>query len=552
MITSLRGRIGALALAGLMFAGVSFSEPAAAQPPAVAISIAGTGKLVSDVKYLLESAGAGQYGNFIDFFAGPYLAELDGEKPAGLLISFDENSQPKGLGFLPVKNLEQMLSKMQDQVGKPEDAGNGVKKIGLDRPMFIKEHKGYVYLSDSQAGLGSLPDDPNQYLGKMPQMYVVAVTVNVRSIPEQLREMAVSEMRAGFERQLAQQESDDPVQAQMQEQMSRNMIDSMVRLVEESDKLMIGWAIDKARQSTYFDVHFTAVPGTQLAKQMDSLKDTKSSFTSFLMPGAAMNMNFNGTMNKEEIDQAMMSMDTAIKAAKQQMAQEANFPNEQVEETVNGMVDKIFTVLKKTIQGGRLDGGMAVLLDNNTPQFVAGGVAVESYQLESVVKDLLDMIKQDPRAPQFTVKQAKHADVTLHLLSAPVPADEDEARAILGDNLQITVGLGPKTFFVGFGKDNVDLVKKAIDGSTGTEATPPMQMNISLKPIISFAAAMEDSPALRAMNAALREVGDKDHVRLMIKSIPSGASYRLEVEEGVLQAVGQAATAASGGNSGGF
>ena len=544
MIHALRVRI-ALACVAATLAGAQLAR---AQAPAVAVSIAGSTKLVSDVKYLLNSAGVGNMGATIDFIAGPYLAELDGEKPAGVLATFDDNGDPKWLAFLPIKDLNSMLAKVEAQVGRPQDAGNGVKKIGLDRPIFIKEHKGYVYVADSQSGLSTLPDDPSVHLQRMPKLYVLAATVNVRSIPEPLRQMAVSEMRAGFERQMAQQRPDDPIEAQMQEQMSRNFLDSMTRLVEESEKIMIGWAIDEERQSTYIDFHLVAVPGTKLAEQMGGLKNSESHFTSMLMPNAALNMNFNTNMTSDDIDQAMMSMDAAVTGAKKKLGEE--IPDDQTRAAVERMLAPFFGVLKKTIQGGRLDAGMAVLLDNKTPQFVAGGLAVDARELEKAVQEALEMLKKDPNAPKFTVDKSSHAGVDLHLLSADIPPGEDEARAILGDKIHLTVGLDDKRMFLGFGKDNEALVKKAIDESGTAKSAMPMQMNLSVKPIVEFAAAMEDSPQVRAMRAALSNVGDKDHVRVTMKSIPNGESFRLEIERGVLQSIGAASSA--GGEDSGF
>jgi hypothetical protein len=76
----------ALALGLLSTPAASFLAQAAdvdGIQPVVVISVANSDKLLGDVGFLTESAGAGDVGRLVALMAAPYTAGLDKGKPAG-------------------------------------------------------------------------------------------------------------------------------------------------------------------------------------------------------------------------------------------------------------------------------------------------------------------------------------------------------------------------------------------------------------------------------------------------------------------------------------
>ena len=58
---------------------------------------------------------------------------------------------------------------------------------------------------------------------------------------------------------------------------------------------------------------------------------------------------------------------------------------------------------------------------------------------------------------------------------------------------------------------------------------------------MKFAASQADDPTISQVAEKLEAAGSNDHVRVTAKAIPKGVLYRIEVEEGVLQAIGSVA-----------
>ena len=80
------------------------------------------------------------------------------------------------LGFIPVTDLKKLLNALSGFLGDA-DQENGVYKLqaGLPIPLYLKEHKGFAYISQDSASFSSLPDDPVSLLGGLDKQEYVAV-----------------------------------------------------------------------------------------------------------------------------------------------------------------------------------------------------------------------------------------------------------------------------------------------------------------------------------------------------------------------------------------
>ena len=101
----------------------------------------------------------------------------------------------------------------------------------------------------------------------------------------------------------------------------------------------------------------------------------------------------------------------------------------------------------------------------------------------------------------------------------------------LGDQITISVGIGTKEAYFGFGSNPVQWLKKAIDGKS--ETTNMMQYNLNVAPIMDFAASMEGDPNVEAMAEALKEAGN-DRVQMTSNLIENGVKIQFEMQDGIL------------------
>ena len=538
-------------LALILVAAPATALYAQAPKPVVVVSIAGVDELMGDIDYLTKSAGVEDYGNLFKLLAAPYTVGIDKTKPWGFVLQMNEDADRETLGFVPVKDLDVVFAALKEQIGEPRDVGDGVYELTDPSPMYVKAKGGFAYLSDEKKHLGTLPDDPVALLDGLETKYDIAVRALVQNVPRNLREMAVTEMRNQYELTLENQLRDldaDSAEYQLTKKLSENQIERMEDLINDSDEITIGWTTDGMAKETYLDLTMTAKADTPTSKRMALLKGNASSFGGLAMENAAVTMSLTAKMAKEDIEQVTALLNMAKDNAFEEIENDTDLDTDAKREKAKDVVAGLLDTLKKTAESGKLDGGAALVLKPQSMSFIAGGAVAEPQMLEDSLRKLVDLAKDEPDFPEVKFDAETHKGVTFHTMSVPVPEDEDQARKVLGETLDVVVGIGKDAAYISVGTDAAEMLKMVInDSSMKVQDAVPMNLKVALTPIFKFAASVEDNPVLELITTTLEESDGKDHILLKATPIDNGVSYRLTVEEGILQAIGQAVKFRGGG-----
>lgn len=512
-----------------------------AADPAVVVSIASVDSLLENIGYLTRAAGTPEVGGLVTLMAGQYVQGLDAERPAGVLVNLS-GPQPSGVAYLPVEDMSMVMRKIEEQLGEPENVGGGVRKIALQRDIFFRERDGWILVSDSVASLNQAPRDPARAFGDLPTKYEVAVRVHVQGIPAPLREMAISEMRTGFDRGLSDALSEED--RDFQEQFGRRGVENLVSFVQDADQVTIGWGVDDQNGMTYLDVAVTANQGTKLERRFARNRNGKTDFAGFLKPGPVAQLHFTSQASEEEIEQAQEMLGFLRKKLYKEIDGDDDLSGPAARDQAKEIVGSFVDILEDTVKTGKFDGGAALYLNNDTLQFIAGGGISDGGELEQVVRKLVDLAKKmddDPNLNRIRFDAQNYAGVDFHTLDLPIPANEEEARKVLGETLPLALGTGPEAIYFAAGQGSIEMLKKLIDQSAAERSTAAEQLtfDLALGDVLRFAGSLEDEPAVRQMAESL-EPG-KDHISLTAKGLPRGVVYRLSIQEGVLKLIGVAA-----------
>ena len=311
----------------------------------------------------------------------------------------------------------------------------------------------------------------------------------------------------------------------------------------------MGLSIDTEAEQIFLEGSATAKAGTELAGKMALLADAKSAFTGFLIPDAAATLNFSQKMAPDDVEQMLGMLKMAREQALKQIDNDSKLPDQNARTAAKDIVGALLDIVKDTVQKGKIDGGAALVLDADADevQFVAGGLVADGKKLEATLKKLVELAKNEPDFPGVKFNADSHKGVSFHTIKVPI--DDPYAAKILGEELEIVIGTGKSSVFVGVGDDTITLLKEVIDNSAanGNMPVPPMQFSLSIGPILKFAATVDDNPQVAALAAASEKVEGNDHIIVTAKPIERGLSYRVEIEQGILKIIGEAAKAAQGG-----
>ncbi|MCL4854444.1 MAG: hypothetical protein KJZ78_24045, partial [Bryobacteraceae bacterium] len=158
--------------------------------------------------------------------------------------------------------------------------------------------------------------------------------------------------------------------------------------------------------------------------------------------------------------------------------------------------------------------------------------------------------KYEPAIIEQLVKldAAEHSGATFHTLTLPV-SDETENREqverMFGSTIEVVVGVGSESVYTAIGRDALKTLQMLIDRSNEDAArtVAPFEFSLDVGQLAAFMAEYGGGEAerlqARKLAGMLDEIeGEKDRITVTAIPIPQGAKLRLDVEEGILKALG--------------
>ena len=436
--------------------------------PAAVVSVASLSEIKGDLEYLAEAAGlkdnamVGAGLSMMDLVT----AGIDKNRPAGAYVTFGPAPIPDVVVFVPVTDLKGLLALHKENIGEPEDLGGGLMRVdgANGQAVFIKEANGWAFTAQSKDLLSATPADPSALLAGLNKEYTIAVRLNVRNIPAPLRGMAIAKIQEGFEESLAGLDGDE---REFAEGLGRKQVEMVSRLVEESDQVTLGWAVDSMAKKTYIDFSMTAIDGSRLAKSMSMAAESTTAFAGFLKEGAAVNLNFARQLHADDIAQYSQMLKVLSAKAIQELEKDADLDSAEAKAAAKDVLGSLIGVLQKTVETGKVDGGAALVLAPESIKFAAGGHISDGPELERILKKIVELGKNEADFPAVKLDADSHKGVRFHTMSIPIPEGKDEPRKFFGDNLGVAVGIGANSVYLAFGKDSIDTLKGIIDALRG-------------------------------------------------------------------------------------
>jgi len=515
---------------------------------ALVVAINNLNEVFNDVSAVAQWAGAADQIGFPLMLVRPAVSKVDQTKPLGGFVSLDQG-EPKLLVFLPVEDLKGLFAQQKELIGSPKELGGGKYEFRAnEQSIYVKEGKGWAYLSNDSGSLANTPDNPAETLAALTRQYDVAVQLNVQNIPAELRNVARTQIKSLLA--IAPLGAGD---AALQEQMRANVEKQLDTMFDDVDSVTVGLAIDAKAQNIAMEFGMTARDGSALAKQMAQGKDAKSEFSGLATDAAAISMHLITTLAADDIEQALGNFKALREQAMQEIDNGGRIPDQAARDTIKGALTSIMDAVEATIKGGKLDLGSSIVLEDDEFQMVIGGLLVDGTKLENGIKKLVELTKNAPGAPQIQLNAGTHKGVNFHVIDVPLDGVSNDVQDIFGESVEITLGIGANRMFLAVGDDGIGLIKASMQNAESGKGKSalPMVVQVAMTPIMKFAAAISEDPNMERVAKSLAQSDGKDHIRVTSRTIPRGSVGRLEVETGVLKAIGAAAAAGGGGGGGG-
>ncbi len=535
-----------------------WATPAAAPKPLKPVAVvcfAGYNELKADVAFVGKISGRPRLADNLEaalelFTGGKGLAGLDKSRPWGAVIQTD-GDEFTGYAFFPVTDLEALVKVVEPYARRVEQLDGGVYKIvgkGFKaETIYVQEQlPGWAIAAKKPELLVVAAADPTGLIEGPAKQYDVSAQILAANMPEKLRQKAIADLKANARKDLKRKRGESDREHALRKQLSDEIVKSVATVLNDVDKVTLGWSLDHKTEKTYVDVNITAKKGSETARAAAALKTAKTGFGGFRLPEAAVSGNWTGKMPEKKI--AILS--AVVEAVRDQAMtdiEKENKPDAE-KQAAKKMAGDVFDVAAATIKAGTVDGGMAVLLSPNSVTAIAGGRIADTEKLDELAKQLTAVVRlENPAAGEWIKLDAGRCKgVRLHTASIPIPDDaEDREKVVglIGEKLEVVIGFGDDSAYVAVGRDAMSTLKKAIEQSAdeASQPVPPVRLSLALRPIAEFVAKVgeaKDRPKAALIAEELAKTSGGDRVHLVAAAIPDGVRYRLEVEKGLVRLLG--------------
>ncbi len=516
-----------------------------AQRPVAIVSISPLDRLLQDTSYLLKACNVPEVGGLVSIMANQYTQGVDKSKPIGVSISL-EGPMPSAVIFLPISDRQKFFGALAGMGIEPDDLGDGMFEIDANgQTIYAKDSSGWLFIAQSEEALANVPADPAKLLGALPQQYDVAVNLDLQALPPEMKQMAIDQMRIGLERGMAEQRGLSAEELAKAKELSAANIKQLEQLINDTDKVIIGWNVEAPKQQVHFDLAAQFISGSKSAGQLALMQNLKSDFTQLPAPGSAVHFRFTSKIAEADKAAQIMNLRNSMSQAAQQIPEKDRPMAKQI-------LDGLTKVMEATIQEGTFDGAGSVSLDDDTFRAVLGGKVADGRALEAELKRVADAVSGKPSAPEFKFNTGTHQGMTLHSVRFPIKSDDRTVQKAFGDAILLSVATADDAFMISVDPTGDTALKAAIDrmGSAKAQGVTPMDATLEVAQIIRYAQALAPNPLLDNALQTVQQYVGKDKVQLAARMIERGAMYRITIEEGVLRSAGAAAKGGNNANGG--
>jgi len=478
------------------------------------------------------------------------LEGLDKARPLGA-VAITHGGRIGGYVCLPVTDFQQLLETAKIVGAKVDEADEGIYRVKTRRkPLFVKEQSGWAVLSEERAVLDVVPADPGKVLAEVGREYDLAVRLHAANVPEKHRRELVDKIKRDAERDMQRRPDESAEEHALRKQVTEELLSTVLALVEEVEQVTLGFSLDHDTQQAALEVSITGAEGSQVAKAAARLTQTTSDFAGFLLPEATLAGHWSGQMPAQKADLLV----TVIEAVRKQAMRDIEKEDKSAEEirVAKQLAGDLFDLVAETAGSGRVDGGMAVVLKSQTATLAAGTYIADGDRLDKITRQVARIAEaENPKVKELVKLDAdRHQEIRFHTVTIPVPPDADDREkvvSLVGESLEVVIGVGEDSAYLGAGRDALATLKRAIVASAkeASRKVPPVRLSLAVDLLAEFVAEYgepKDRAGAAKLAELLKEHPGGDRINLVGQPIPRGVKYRLETESDLLAALGKLAT----------
>lgn len=450
---------------------------------------------------------------------GRGLAGLDVQRPLGAVVT-SNGTDLAVHGFVPVKDLDKLLSSLQGVTG-PVEADGDARRITLPNglPFEITERDGWAVIAP--AGMPGGAFDPAPLLAAVAKTY----TLGFEAFPSRMSDAVRKQIESAIEQAAA-------TSAAQGQPVDADALKAGLASLRQTESLAVGLAIDNENNAVFLENRNVALPGSLSAQAIAaSDKGTLTVATPAAADGktAAIRGYVAQSVSEEARAQVLEALDQTL-------------PRDSNDPLTKTLASLLRELLSATLTTGGIDAAVAIDTTAASEQAplpaVTAGVRVKNgAALEQQVKKAFGGAAALPAGVSVKFDTGKAGTANLHTIA--VDLGDSPAADRIGKSLDLTLAVADEYAFVLAGGDAKKRVEAALaaSGRADPEAKPIANLQVAVSRVLDYAADQGAGPQSLAAAAERAAAADSSLLQLFVRPIERGLVTRLSADAGVLKAV---------------
>lgn len=515
-------RIGwMIAIAALVV--VPLRAPAADPTPTMVLRIRPLETILEDVKYLAEMVG--QKDAFA-LFEGQIaqLPGIDFKKPLGAYAYVSPGIVDSGFAVMvPVKSEKEILDLLGSFGMNPDKDNDGVYTLSLPPPVPFPAHfrfaNGYMYVTirdKSALSKDSMIPPAKVFAG--PQTQLADLSIRLDKIPDQVRQLVVTQMELALPQILESQKSPNESEAQTKGRIegAKAGVAVVSSLVKDGREIRLQLDLNRKTHTAALQFSVDGAANSDLAKYIAAMGKIQSPFAGLHTGSAALNLGANlslpdgiakllGAVFEEEMQRAAGLEPNATKKA---------------------ALVRWMKSLAPTLSAGRLQFAGTLRGPSASGKFTAvAGLRVQGgMEIENALRNLAK-VEERPLSDLLRFDHFKVGTIGVHQLT-PIKQGLDPAYLKLFGTAPVYWTVTPDALYAAVGENAPDAIKEAL-------ALKPVQASVlhAEGSVAGLLALLDDAGGKKALEAAKNafrgvDLG-ADRIRITVEG---GESLKFRIE----------------------
>lgn len=499
--------------------------------------------MIADLKYLVLDLAEDKKGwSNLDELLPTFLEGIDQQRPIRIDILLGENQQERYRLILPISDLGEFRDNLEVFEISSKKQRNGPYKLGnlfIGFMQYLKELQ-YVIISEKLEEVEEIKDPLKRVQELIKAKYDFSALITNEKEGVDLRKKSMTKTREQLQAAIKKKRDETQNAYDLRKLAFTHQMDEAERLFAESQKMVIGWTTDAAKNEGRLDFTLKAIEGTSLEESIKQFATKPSYFANVpVKQDGILNGRINHPLDEMRKANITEFYKLLLPSLKERIQDNKDFSDKQ-KEAGSKIAELIIEMLDAGKETSLIDGFIDTNSAADGKYTLLGGIrSTDGAKLKEVVELLPQLMKG--QTVELNVVDEENLKVHKVNIREDYKSGFEE---LFGAGESLYVGSTPEALWVSAGPDAIQQIKDAaakVKEPAPEEISPNViELNVKTRPWLKLINKIRDKKG----NVEMREMllksltAEDDTFSFIMKRDGDIIDGKAKLDKGILKFIG--------------